>query len=298
MTFVYRFALALVLIGIVCAASFSAIAQQPPVTDPKIRNQAFDTAISSLLPLKPEEIAKLVGHLNDVQQAAAVPPGDPPKPMVKVETVSLDPGASPPLIRVSPGYVSAVSFLDASGAPWPIRDIAVGGQYNIPQPEEGANMIRITPLNRFGRGNMSVRLAGLNTPLSFVIETGLDVAYFRYDARIPQMGPSAATPLIDRAPSVAIGNDALMAFLEGVPPTSARRLSVNGVDGRTTAYTLGEKMYVRTPLTLLSPGWNSHVSSADGMRVYEVTEAPVLLLADGGHMVRASILTDIEDSHD
>jgi Putative outer membrane core complex of type IVb secretion len=53
---------------------------------------------------------------------------------------------------------------------------------------------------------------------------------------------------------------------------------------------------VRTPLTLLSPAWNSSVSSADGMTVYEIGDAPVLLMSDNGAMIRARLLRD--DDHD
>jgi intracellular multiplication protein IcmK len=47
--------------------------------------------------------------------------------------------------------------------------------------------------------------------------------------------------------------------------------------------------YVRTPLTLLSPGWQHSVSSADGMNVYMMASAPVLLLSDRGRVVRARV---------
>jgi intracellular multiplication protein IcmK len=40
---------------------------------------------------------------------------------------------------------------------------------------------------------------------------------------------------------------------------------------------------------LMSPGWSGSVSSADGMRVYEISGAPVLLLSDKGRMVRARL---------
>jgi intracellular multiplication protein IcmK len=61
------------------------------------------------------------------------------------------------------------------------------------------------------------------------------------------------------------------------------------VDGRTTAYEYESKTYVRTPLTLLSPGWSGSVSSADGMNVYAIANSPVLLLSDRGSVVRAGL---------
>ena len=47
-----------------------------------------------------------------------------------------------------------------------------------------------------------------------------------------------------------------------------------------------------TPLTLLSPSWDSSVTSADGMNVYTLNDTPVVLLSDEGRMVRAHITAD------
>jgi intracellular multiplication protein IcmK len=80
-------------------------------------------------------------------------------------------------------------------------------------------------------------------------------------------------------------------------PTAALKMNVSGVDSRTTAYRYNGLTYLRTPLTLLSPAWMSSASSADGMRVYALNHAPVVLLSDKGKMVRAH-LSDREDIAD
>ena len=70
-------------------------------------------------------------------------------------------------------------------------------------------------------------------------------------------------------------------------PQGATKLSVGlGGDGRTTAYKLNGMTYLRTPYTLLSPGWSSSMSSADGMNVYEIKDTPVVILSENGKMVR------------
>jgi intracellular multiplication protein IcmK len=66
-------------------------------------------------------------------------------------------------------------------------------------------------------------------------------------------------------------------------------MKVSGTDGRTTAYMVGDTTYVRTPLTLLSPGWSGSVSSADGMNVYSLSNAPVILLSDKGQVSRVRL---------
>jgi intracellular multiplication protein IcmK len=132
-------------------------------------------------------------------------------------------------------------------------------------------------------------LLTLKTPLTMSIETSRDTVQYRVDARIPEFGPFAKAPLMEGGKSLVAGSTDLTAVLDGVVPSGMKKLSVSGVDGRTTAYSAGNMTYVRTPMTLLSPAWQSSVSSADGMNVYALTSAPVVLLSDEGGFQRATI---------
>jgi intracellular multiplication protein IcmK len=97
-------------------------------------------------------------------------------------------------------------------------------------------------------------------------------------------------------PQLEAGSESMMMIMENVPPTGAKRLKIAGLDARTSAWMLDSHVYVRTPLTLLSPAWDASVSSPDGTTVYQVGDAPVLLMSDNGAMVRARLTQD--DSHD
>ena len=97
--------------------------------------------------------------------------------------------------------------------------------------------------------------------------------------------------LIQRQTIVA-GDDLMMSVLDNAMPENTVKLTVSGTDKRTNAYRINDRIFVRTPLTLLSPSWDASVSSADGTTVYEVGETPVLLLSDQGQMVRAKISDD------
>ena len=122
-----------------------------------------------------------------------------------------------------------------------------------------------------------------------MLKTSKDEVQYRVDARIPEYGPFAQAPLIQGGSERVAGNSLITSILDGVPPSGASRLSVSGVDGRTSAYNIGGMTYLRTPLALLSPGWEQSVSSADGMNVYALSQAPVVLLSDQGRFVRANI---------
>lgn len=254
-----------------------------------IRREAFSAALNGLFPMRPEEIRQVLKRYDQNLEAIETPIYPLPRPVVNVVTVLLDPGAIPPIINVAAGHVTTLNMIDITSAPWPIQDITWAGNFEIVEPEEGGHVIRITPLSEFAYGNISVRMLGLQTPITFTFRTARDVVHYRLDARIPEYGPYANIPLIEGRPQLQAGDKVLASILEGVPPAGALRLKVSGVDGRTSAYKVNDLTYVRTPLTLLSPGWDASVSSADGMSVFALNSAPVLLLSDEGEFMRARV---------
>lgn len=254
------------------------------------REQAFKGSVQSAMPLEPEEIDTVIRRYEDTSKAIEQPfSGEAPKPEVRVETLSLEPSAAPPIVRLAPGHVTSLTMLDATGQPWPVADVSWGGDFEITAPEEGGHIIRISPLGGYKVGNMSLRLKDLTTPVTFTLQTQPDIVDYRFDARLPVPGPNALSPVIDTNFSSVAGNGALMTVLDGVPPKGTQQMGVSGVDGRTTAYKIGNEIYVRTPLSMLSPAWTEQAASADGMRVYVIPETPVLLLSDQGRMVRANL---------
>lgn len=261
----------------------------PEELEAEIRREAFDAAITGLFPLKPENIRALLREYDDTKRAVEKPINGIPTPRVNVETVSLDPGVSPLALKTAVGHITTVNILDVTGAPWPIQDISWAGDFEVIEPEEGGHIIRITPMGLEAYGNMSIRLLTLKTPVTIMLQTSTDEVQYRVDARIPEYGPFAQAPIIDGGTDRVAGNALIMAVLDGTPPGSAQKLDVTGVDGRTSAYRISGMTYVRTPLTLLSPGWEQSVTSADGMNVYALQDTPVLLLSDKGRFQRASV---------
>jgi len=254
----------------------------------EMRQQAFDAAINGLFPLKPDEIRRLLERKDENVQALEVPIYAAPVPESAFATVSLDPGEKPLEVRTAIGHVTTLSMVDSTGQPWPILDISWAGNFEVLQPENGSNMLRITPLSEFASGNVSMRMVGLNPPIILTFKADRERVHVRLDVQVPEIGPNGVAPLLRANLTHAAAGDARLAsVLEGVAPAKAKKLTISGVDGRTSAYDLGGTMYVRTPYTLLSPAWNSSVRSADGTNVYALGATPVLLLSDKGKMVRA-----------
>ena len=262
----------------------------PRELEEAIRREAFDAAITGLFPLSPENIKILLRRQDEVKRATEEPINGIPTPKINVEAISLDPGVEPMVITTSAGFITTLNILDKTGAPWPIQDVSWAGDFEVIEPEEGGHIIRITPLGKSAYGNMSIRMLTLKTPVTIQLATDKDKVQYRVDARIPEYGPFATVPLIEGAGSGNVAGDAkIMSVLDGVLPDAAQKIKVSGVDGRTSAFKMNNMTYLRTPLTLISPAWEQSVSSADGMNVYALGDAPVVLLSDKGRVTRVDL---------
>jgi intracellular multiplication protein IcmK len=256
----------------------------------EMRDKAFKASTQGLMPMKPNEIRRVLEMYDETQQAVQTPIYPNPKPESTFETISLDPGQPPVEIKTAVGHVTTITLLDVSGQPWPIQDLSWAGNFEVLQPENGGNMLRITPLSDYAYGNVSMRMVGLNAPVIMTLHTERKSVQLRADIQIPELGPNGVAPPIEQARiSTTAGDQDLTTILQGIIPAQAERLSVEGVDGRTSAFSMNGQTFVRTPYTLLSPAWNKSVRSADGTNVYALNATPVLLLSDKGQMVRAQL---------
>ncbi|MCP0913192.1 MULTISPECIES: DotH/IcmK family type IV secretion protein [Legionella] len=258
-----------------------------PVDKESFDSMAFDEVTEQLFPLNPEQIVRLKQMQQTQEFAQASPAGTPPKPTATSQIVNLSPGSTPPVIRLSQGFVSSLVFLDSTGAPWPISayDLGDPSSFNI-QWDKTSNTLMIQALKVYTYGNLAVRLRGLNTPVMLTLIPGQKAVDYRVDLRIQGYGPNAKNmPLEVGIPPAA--NDLLLNVLDGVPPPGSTRLTISGGDAR--AWLLNEKMYVRTNLTILSPGWIGSMTSADGMHAYEMQKSPVLLVSWHGKVMQLKV---------
>lgn len=252
-----------------------------------VDNRAYKDMTRSLYPLNPEQILRLKQTYQDNEYALASTAGIPPKPTATSQFVNLSPGSTPPVIRLSQGFVSSLVFLDSTGSPWPISayDLGDPSSFNI-QWDKTSNTLMIQALKLYNYGNLAVRLKGLNTPVMLTLIPGQKAVDYRVDLRVQGYGPNAKNmPLEEGIPQAA--NDLLLHVLDGVPPPGSQRLVVSGGDAR--AWLSNEKMYVRTNLTILSPGWLASMTSADGTHAYEMQKSPVLLVSWHGKVMQLKV---------
>ena len=249
---------------------------------------AFTRVIRSLIPMDPNQIVTLRSLFDQSQQAVTQYPGVPPKPTSSSIMVNLSPGATPPVIRLRQGYVTSLVFLDSTGQPWPIVGYDLGDprSFNIQPaaPDGKSNMLIIQSLVRYEQGNLAVMLKDQSTPVMLTLIPGQRAVDYRVDLRIPGVGPNALL-LTEGMPSAE--NPVLLNFLDGTAPDGAKLLEVKGPPAQAWEY--HGKLFLRTRVTILSPGWLATMSSPDGTHVYEMMATPVILASERGQMVQLSV---------
>jgi intracellular multiplication protein IcmK len=240
-------------------------AELPKPVQPTNLEQARD----DVMPLTPEQILELKTLLDKSRRAANTHVGVPPKPTSGSVQVDMSPGSPPPVVRLAPGHVTTLSFVDLTGSPWPITSIINGDpkSFDIKTPETDSNTATIAAMGWYSVGNAAVMLKGLSAPISVTLVGGQKEVDYRLDMRIPRRGSTPGQ------------NPDFLNILDGVAPSAATPLKV---DGEGSAWMLNGAVVYRTRYPMISPAWTSKVQSSDGTLVYEIPFTPVLLISVNG----------------
>ncbi len=259
--------------------------------DATFSDKAFTDVAESLFPLKPEQIHTIRRLYNQTNQAVSFTEDTPPRPTSSALVVDLSPGATPPVVRLSEGYVSSLIFLDKTGAPWPIKayDIGDPNTFNVTWNNGQKNMshlILVQPMKQYKTANMAVILQGLDTPVMITLLSGQRAADYRVDVHVPRLGPKAR-PMAQSDAGLSTDND-LINVLNHLAPPHSKALSVVG--GKVEAWLRGDRLYIRTPLTLVSPGWLGKISSADNhMHAYVLPPTSAILALKNGRTITLTV---------
>lgn len=230
------------------------------------------------LQLTPEQVKKLKQVWLDREKAKATPYADPPKPVTRTLPINLDPGISPPVLRLSMGQLTSIVFSDNGGQPWIIQKVALNRDvFNDGKSDNGqsgqaaansepTNILTLTPERAAAYGNVTVTLKGLATPIIMILTTAQTEVDMRIDAKVPGRNPdTVATINVMSMPRI---DDTLTAFLDGVPPAGAKRLNVTGLDG-VSAWLYKSNLYIRAKAQAQYPAYTHAEGSTSGVNVYK-----------------------------
>ncbi len=264
------------------------------------------------LQLTPEQVGRLKQMRIDKERQKSTPYVSPPKPVTRTLAVSLDPGVTPPALRLTQGQQSSIVFSDMSGNPWMIDKVSVNceffivdqcqsgstmpvqsaghtgaGQNSGPKP---TNVLTIEAATPAAYGNVTVTLRGLSTPVIFVLTSAQKEVDMRVDAKIPGHNPDAKNDVAFS--SVPSQDTAMMEFLDDVPPQSAQRLVVTGFEG-TEAWLYQHALYVRSRGDVQYPAYTNAARSTSGIAVYKFASLHnSVTLLTGGQAVTVFIQQD------
>ncbi len=249
--------------------------------------EAFSAMMQQNMPLTPQQVVKLKQMIDQSQRAAAMPANVPPKPVSSTLMINLAPGATPPAIRLAQGYVTSLVFVDSTGAPWPISAYDIGDPKTTTLQWDGkSNVLLIQATAPYGDSDLVVRLVGMPTPITLALVLGQRVVDYRTDIHVAGLGPNSKDlPSGNGLPNSA--NQLLLGVLDGIAPAGSRPLTVKG--GDCMAWLLGDKMFLRTRLTVLSPGWSGRMVSPDGMYAYEIQKSASVLVSQYGNPIELKI---------
>lgn len=251
------------------------------------RDPHFQKLLKSQFPMSPDQIKIFRETLNIYEQAMQDQVRN-PTPIMSTRSVNLDPGGSPPAVRISTGYVSSVLFVDETGAPWPIKAYDIGNSkaFNVVWDQKG-NILMIQGLVPYSNTNIVVLLHGLDTPVILNLINDQKKVDYRLDLRVQGMGPQATVPIITNT-EIPEGDDLLMGLIDGLPPEQARPLEVQG--GNAQAWIMNdEELLIRTRLTILSPSYTSSMRSPDGMKVYRMPKTPLIMATKDGNTYKLAV---------
>lgn len=261
----------------------------PPSTLPSSSEaeEAFNLMIKQNMPLTPQQVVRLRQLIDQSQRAAAMPANVPPKPVSSTLMVNLAPGATPPAIRLAQGYVTSLVFVDSAGSPWPLASYDLGDTKTSTIQWDGKSNVLLIQANApYGDSDLVIRLVGMDTPITLALVLGQRVVDYRTDIHVAGLGPNSKDlPTGTGLPSSA--NELLLHVLDGVAPSGSTQLIVKG--GDCSAWLLGDKMYLRTRLTVLSPGWIGRMVSPDGMYAYEIQKSSSVLVSQYGQPIELKI---------
>ena len=258
------------------------------------------------MPFTVQQIEDLGRLLRETQGAIARAADVPPEGRVRRVRVGAPGDGAIPVIHVRKGYVTAISFTDASGAPWPIEEVLVDGRF-LPdailgqaaggEGEDGgsggaaSHLLYLAPQARALHGNAVVKLRGLTEPLVAMLRGGGDAADFRVEVRLGLPGPNAA-PASPAGAGFHAGDPVLLELLGGVAPPAAERLEVEGGDADDRAWRrressgYGGDLLLLTRAHLLSPGPWAAERGAGGRWAYRLPDVPYALVTRGGRETR------------
>ena len=263
----------------------------------------YRDAVGNLLPVPPELLRDFNARLLLHREAAAdsMPRPGPDSVRSEADIVSLEPGGRPPEVRLSPGIATVINFTDATGRPWPVAGFVIGDRdsFDVLHPggtdgQQGPSHLAASPLRSGGWTNLVVSLAGEATPVVLSLLVDRTSPHYRLDMQVMALGPNAVARVAPESGPPAPGSRGMLKFVAAADlPEDVQEATIDTVRGARVwvSRRIGDErmMWVRTRHALLGPEWAEVLSGPNGVRVYRLPAASMLLFSIDGRTIMARV---------
>lgn len=259
-----------------------------PVVQEQYVGPDFDKVLENTLVLDPSQIKKVRKEHDLRQKATNTLANVPPKQVTSLITASTAPGSAPPVLRLFPGLASSLVITDSTGAPWPIDNFVAGHKdfFSIKRLDGiNGSVLSIVPLQYYANSNLILSLKGLSSPITVSLISSQKEVDFRTDMRVQGKGPNAQL-VSGGLPSST--NTQLLSVLEGVAPDNSKNLKTSSTEAQAWMGKNG-RLYIRTSLPIISPGWIGSVRSNDGTSAYEMMPTTSFLVMINGEIKQVGV---------
>ena len=250
-------------------------------------------AVRQGMPLTAEQLEKILGLVAAQREAVARAARPPPALRAREVAVSLDAAEEAPVVAIQMGYTSGVSFIDATGEPWPVARLIVEESFGPVADSDGAgdegspgHSVYVTPKQRFLHGNAVVELAGLASPVVLELKAGKGIVDSRLTVRLRRPGPNADPMVVERKDDFGPGDPLIASLLHGHAPQGAEAVMIRGGGPGDRAWRIEGALFLRTTKTLLAPQPQAFERGANGDVVYRLVDTPYAVVSLEGSRMR------------
>lgn len=268
-----------------------------PLPNPKI--DYVGQSLDSIAPMTGAEIKRFQSSIYERSSAGSQVPGGPFKTQTRQIIVDTSPGVAPVTIHVAIGQGCAVTLIDRTGAPLLIDGIQAFSATFAAKvlateraETEGTNIFTVEARQLTGGGNIIVQLIGQTSPISFNVEVGRSpIVDSQLNLVLPFTSSKRTFSAGERIGAIndaQLPGDDVQSFLAGIPPEGAQDVTVKNRRD-VMAWVYKSRLYLRTRLMPISPGYFSKFAATDGTAVYELPMVPVVTLTGDGREVEAEL---------
>jgi intracellular multiplication protein IcmK len=266
--------------------------EQDPLAGLNPEQRAFMEAMQSVIPMTPDQIELFKKRYYDSQVAKNRNVNGDISPISRSIDLSLVPGEDLPVVRMSPGNVTTITFSDRNGNPWPVLSVTSGDGSSFSAETAGqegdTNILVVNPLKNWASSNMVVTLVGHPVPILMTLDSRENsVVDYRLDVRIDKRGPNSDDTIIEDYQLPSTNDSTMLSFLDGVPPESAEKMETS--HSSVSAWVYNDEMYIRTNGKILSPAYTSKSSNVSGVSIFVLQQSPVIILSKDGVMQNVTI---------